>query len=152
MNGKTYTPKSDSNGIATQIIDLPQGKYSITTEYEGLQNTNRLTVNEGEKHGSFSHISMIPDYVNVTVPYAFHNSAYTVKKGTDGIIKLPKNDVFAIHISETKHYLFSKTPLPNIDSNVLGYKTYLVPFDGSAIKSDYNKDNLKGDGILISKI
>ncbi len=152
VNGKTYTPKSDSNGIATQIIDLPQGKYSITTEYEGLQNTNRLTVNEGEKHGSFSHISMIPDYVNVTVPYAFHNSAYTVKKGTDGIIKLPKNDVFAIHISETKHYLFSKTTLPNIDSHVLGYKTYLVPFDGSAIKSDYNKDNLKGDGILISKI
>ncbi len=152
VNGKTYTPKSDSKGFATQTIDLPQGTYSITTEYDGLKNTNKITVNEGLKHTSFSHISMIPDYVNVTVPYAFHNSAYTVKQGTDGIIKLPKHDVFAIHISETKHYLFSKTPQSDIDTNIIGYKTYLVPFDGSDLKSDYNKDNLKGDGILISKI
>ena len=152
VNGKTYTPKSDSNGIATQVMDLPAGEYSITAEYEGLKNTNRITVNEKVVPSSFSHIAMIPDYVNVTVPYAFHNSAYTIKTGADGIIKLPKNEVFAIHISETKHYLFSNTILPDMDSNVLGHKTYLVPFDGSDLKSDFNRDNLKGDGILISKI
>jgi len=152
VNGKTYTPKSNSNGIATQVIDLPEGKYSITTEYEGIKNTNQITVNEGIKHASFSHITMIPDYVNVTVPYAFHNSAYTLKTGNDGIIKLPKKDVFTVHISETKHYLFSTIPIPGVDATILDYKTYLVPFDGSDVKSDYNKDNLKDDGILISKV
>ena len=151
VNGKTYTPKSNSQGIASQTIDLPAGKYTITTEYEGLMNTNHITVNKGIKRVPFSHITMVPDHVNVTVPYAFHNSAYTQKTGPNGIIKLPKNDVFAIHISESKYYLFSTTPQPNIASNILGYESYLVPFDGSDIKSDYNKDNLKGDGVLISK-
>ena len=152
VNGKTYTPKSNSQGIATQAIDLPHGKCSITTEYEGLVHTNQLTVNKRVVHSSFSHVTMIPNYVNVTVPYAFHNSEYTIKTGTDGIIKLPKNDIFVIHISETKYYVFSKTPLPNVDANILGHETYLVPFDGSGVKSDYNEDNLKGDGILISKM
>lgn len=151
VNGRTYTPKSNSQGIASQTIDLAAGNYTITTEYEGLKNTNHITVHKTMKQASFSHITMIPNYVNVTVPYAFHNFAYTLKTGPDGIIKLPKNDIFAIHISESKHYLFSTTFQSGINSNLLGYKTYLVPFDGSDIKSDYNKDNLKGDGVLISK-
>ncbi|MBR3156243.1 MAG: hypothetical protein IKF13_05450 [Methanobrevibacter sp.] len=150
VNGQTFTLRSNSNGIASQVIDLPAGKYSITTDYNGFVNTNYITVETAIKQASFSHITMIPDYVNVTVPYAFHNSAYTLKTGNDGIIKLPKKDVFAIHISETKYYLFSTAPQPGIDANVLGYKTYLVPFDGSELKSDYNRDNLKGDGVLIS--
>ena len=152
VNGKTYTPTSNSQGIATQAIDLPSGKYIITTEYAGLKHTNQITVEKSLTHSKFSHISLIPDHVNVTVPYVFSNSKYAVKTGPDGILKLPKNDVFAVHISETEHYTFSTTPLPNVDSTVLDYKTYLVPFDGSGIRSDYNKDNLKGDGILISKI
>lgn len=150
VNGQTFTLRSNSNGIASQVIDLPAGKYSITTDYNGFVNTNYITVETAIKQASFSHITMIPDYVNVTVPYAFHNSAYTLKTGNDGIIKLPKKDVFAIHMSETKYYLFSTAPQPGIDANVLGYKTYLVPFDGSELKSDYNRDNLKGDGVLIS--
>ena len=102
VNGQTFTLRSNSNGIASQVIDLPAGKYSITTDYNGFVNTNYITVETAIKQASFSHITMIPDYVNVTVPYAFHNSAYTLKTGNDGIIKLPKKDVFAIHISETK--------------------------------------------------
>ena len=150
VNGQTFTLRSNSNGIASQVIDLPAGKYSITTDYNGFVNTNYITVETAIKQASFSHITMIPDYVNVTVPYAFHNSAYTLKTGNDGIIKLPKKDVFAIHISETKYYLFSTASQPGIDANVLGYKTFLVPFDGSELKSDYNRNNLKGDGVLIS--
>ena len=150
VNGQTFTLRSNSNGIASQVIDLPAGKYSITTDYNGFVNTNYITVETAIKQASFSHITMIPDYVNVTVPYAFHNSAYTLKTGNDGIIKLPKKDVFAIHMSETKYYLFSTASQPGIDVNVLGYKTFLVPFDGSELKSDYNRDNLKGNGVLIS--
>ena len=152
VNGKTYTPISDSKGIATQAIDLPAGKYIITTEYAGIKNTNQITVEKSLPHSKFSHVSLIPDYVNVTVPHVFSNSKYAVKTGADGIIKLPKHEAFAIHISETEYHTFSAMPLPNADSTILDQKTYLVPFDGSGVKSDYNSDNLKGDGILISKI
>jgi len=152
VNGKTYTPISDSKGIATQAIDLPAGKYIITTEYAGIKNTNQITVEKSLPHSKFSHVSLIPDYVNVTVPHVFSNSKYAVKTGADGIIKLPKHEAFAIHISETEYHTFSAMPLPQADSTILDQKTYLVPFDGSGVKSDYNSDNLKGDGILISKI
>ena len=152
VNDQTYTLTSNSQGIASQTIDLPAGKYSITTEYEGLVHTNEITVNKGLMQAPFSHVTLIPDYVNVTVPYAFHNSEYVLKTGTDGIVKLRKNDAFAIHISETQHYLFTTFQTPGVDSIVLGHSTYLVPFDGSGVKSDYNPDNLKGEGILISKI
>ena len=155
VNGITYTPKSNSNGIATQVIDLPAGKYSITTEYEGLKNTNQITVNkvvtqDPIRKSEFSHITMIPNYVNVTTPYVFHNTAYSIKTGTDGIIKMPKNDIFTVRVCETKDYTFTQSEISGVDSIVIGYKTHLVPFDGSGVKSDYNKANLKGDGILIS--
>jgi len=149
VNGKTYTPKSDSNGIASQAIDLPPGKYSITTEYEGLKHTNQITVNKGITHTPFSHLTSIPNYVNVTYPYVFHNSAYAVKTGSDGIIRMPKNELFTVQISDTKGYLFSQYKIPGIDTTIIGYKTHLIPFDGSGIKSDFNKDKLQGNGILI---
>lgn len=152
VNGQTYTPISNSQGIATQIIELPAGKYSITTEYEGLIHTNQIIVEKNLIQSKFSHVSLIPDHVNVTAPYVFTNSKYAVKTGPDGIIKLPKNEVFAVHISETKHHVFSTLPIPDVDSITLDRKSYLVPFDGSDVKSDYNKDNLKDEGILISKI
>ena len=150
VNGNTYTPKTDSNGLASVPIDLDPGKYSITTEYDGLKNTNQITVNKAIKHTKFSHITSIPNYVNVTVPYVFHNSAYSLKTGCDGIIKMPKNEVYTIQISETKGYLFTRFAMDGVDSIVIGYKTHLIPFDGSEIKSAFNKDDLKGDGILIS--
>lgn len=149
VNGKTYTATSNSNGIATLAIDLAAGKYSIITEYEGLKNTNQISVKEGIKHSPFSHILSIPSYVNVTYPYVFHNSAYALKTGFDGIIQMPKNELFTVQISETKSYQFSQAVIPGVSTTVIGYKTHLIPFDGSAIKSDYNKDNLKGNGILI---
>ena len=149
VNGKTYTPTSDSKGTASQIIDLAAGKYTITTEYEGLKNTNMITVNSAIKHSSFSHIISIPAYVNVTIPYVFHNSVYSVESGVNGIVKMPKNEAFTIKVNENQSHLFTRTQIPGVDSTVIGYKTYLIPFDGSAIRSDFNRENLKGDGILI---
>ena len=151
VNSKTYTSKSDSNGIAALTIDLEPGKYSIITEYEGLKNTNQIIVNKIVKDTSFSHITLIPNYVNVTTSYVFHNSAYVLKTGFNGIIKMPKNEIFTVQISETKGYVFSQSAISGIDSIVIGYKSHLIPFDGSPIQSDYNKANLKGNGIIISK-
>lgn len=155
VNGKTYFPKSNSKGIAEQAIDLPTGKYSITTEYDGLKNTNYITVKKATvkntiRKSEFIHKTIIPNYVNVTIPYVFHNSAYSLKTGFDGIIRMPKNELYTIQISETKGYLFSQAQIPGMETTVIGYKTHLVPFDGSGIRSDFNRANLKGDGILIS--
>ncbi|MBP3792173.1 MAG: hypothetical protein ILA26_09130 [Methanobrevibacter sp.] len=149
-NGKTYNLKTDANGLASVVIDFEPGKYSVTTEYDGLKNTNQITVNKVIRHSPFSHVTSIPNYVNVTTPYVFHNSAYSLKTGLDGIIRMSKNEVYTIQISETKAYVFTQETIPGVDSTVIGYKTHLVPFDGSGIKSDYNRANLKGDGILIS--
>ncbi len=151
VNGQTFTPTTDKNGIASLPIDYEAGRYIITTEYEGLKNTNQITVNPVIKKASFSHITMIPDYVNVTIPYAFQNSQYTLKTGFDGIIKLPKKEIFTVQISKEKGYLFSSELIKEVNSITIGYKTHLIPFDGSGVKSDYNKANLKGDGILISR-
>lgn len=150
VNGKTYTPKTDNNGIATITLKLDAGKYSIITEYEGLTYTNQITVNKVLKNTPFSHVTLIPNSVNVTTPYVFHNAAYALKTGVDGIIRMPKNELFTIQISETKGYLFSQTQIPGVDSVVIGYKTHLVPFDGSGVKSEYNRNKLTGNGILIS--
>ena len=151
INGQTFTQTTDKNGLASIPLDYDVGKYSVTTEYDGLKNTNQITINKVLKQTRFSHVTLIPNYVNVTVPYAFHNSEYTLKNGADGIVKMPKNEMFTVQISQTKGYLFTPDKVPGLDSIAIGYKTYLVPFDGSEIKSDYNKANLKGDGILISR-
>ena len=150
VNGQTYTPKTDKNGVASIPLDFDAGKYSITTEYDGLKNTNQITINKVIKHTPFSHVIEIPNYVNVSDYYVFHNSGYALKTGFDGIIRMPKNELITIQISETKGYLFSQAKIPGVDSIVIGYKTHLVPFDGSDVKSDYKKENLKGNGILIS--
>lgn len=151
LDGRTYTRTTDKNGIASLEIYLPGGKYKIITEYGGLSYTNTITVQKTLKDCSFSHVTLIPTYVNVTAPYVFHNSAYALKTGSNGIIKMPKNEIINIQISETQSYLFSNTQISGINTTVIGYKTHLVPFDGSGIKSDYNINNLKGDGILISR-
>lgn len=151
INGQTFTQTTDKNGITSIPIDYEAGKYTVTTEYEDMKNTNQITINKVLKQTKFSHVTLIPNYVNVTVPYGFHNSDYTVKTGVDGIVKLPKNEVFTVQVGG-KEYKFTTTTILGIDSIALGYKTHFIPFDGSGVKSDYNEANLKGDGILITKM
>ena len=148
VNGKSYTKTTDKNGIATLPISLGVGKYTITTEYDGLKSTNRITVNKLIKHSEFTHSFKIPNHVNVTMPYVFHNSVYSLKTGTDGIIKLPKYQYFAIQVGSSS-YKFTTGRISGYDAINLGYKAYLIPFDNSGVKSDLNKNNLKGNGILI---
>lgn len=155
VNGKTYTPKSNSNGIAAQIIDLPAGKYTITTEYEGLKNTNMITVNKVAaenqvKKSKFMHSTIIPNYVNVTIPYAFHNSAYTVEIGANGTVKLPKIEVFTIEAGSKIIHLATGTT--NVeDVLTMEQKSYLIPFSGYGMMSYINKEGLIENGIIITR-
>ena len=154
--GKTYTARTNSSGIASISLDLDVGKYPITTEYNGLKYTNQITVSkaavkEEVKKTEFTHSVLIPSYVNVTTDYVFHNSGYALKTGFDGIIKMPKQDLFSIKIGDDKEYLFSQSKIANLNTKIIGYQYHLVPFDGSEVKSDFKKDNLNGDGIIISK-
>lgn len=126
------------------------GTYTITTEYDGLKATNKITVNKLIKNSEFTHSLKIPSYVNVTMPYVFHNSAYSLKTGSDGIIKMPKNQYIAIQIGSNT-YKFTTTQISGYEATNMGYKVYLIPFDNSGVKSELNKNNLKGNGILIYK-
>lgn len=150
LNGKNYTKKTNKSGIASLEINLDAGTYKIVTEYGGLKSTNKITVNKANKITSFSHITQIPNYVNLTHHYVFPGSGYIIKSGPDGIIKLPKNELITINI-KNKEYLFSKTTLPGIKTTVIGYKSYLIPFDGGKIQNNAKKENLKGNGIIISE-
>lgn len=151
LNGKTYTKTTDSNGIASIDIDLDVGKYTITSEYSNLKSSNIITVNNVMKPSNFIHSIMIPDYVNVTIPYVFQNAKYSLKTGFNGIVKLPKYELFTIKVGHN-YYQFSANKQNGADYLDYSIKSYLIPFDGSEIKSSYNKDNLKGNGIIISKI
>ena len=148
--GKSYSRTSNSNGIASLDIGLDPGTYEITTEYAGLKSINKIKINKVIKKSDFKHSILIPDYVNVTLPYVFHNAQYSLKTGYYGIVKMPKIEVFIIETSSKQH-MFSTKTINGVTTKSLQYTSYLIPFDGSEIRSDYDKNNLKGNGILISK-
>lgn len=151
LNGQTYTKTSNANGIANLDINLDPGKYSITTEFGGLKNTNQITVNKIIKNTEFTYSLKVPSYVNVTFPYVFSYSPYSLKTGIDGIIKMPKIELISIEVNG-KYYTYTTGPVSGYDATYIGYKSYLIPFDGSEVKSDLNKNNLKGNGLIISRI
>ena len=67
VSGKTYTVKSNGNGIATLPINLYPGTYKITSEYAGYKVSNTITVKEvihasnrqWKAHGSYSYYTAI---------------------------------------------------------------------------------------------
>lgn len=151
VNGKTYTKTTNKNGIATLELSLSNGKYTITTQYSDLTVKNKITVNKIIKPSRYTHTILIPDYVNVTLNNVFENSVYTIKSGLNGIIKMPKNELFTVQIGE-KSYLFSTGKIDGVSSTIIGNKYHLIPLDGSQIKTDSNISNLNENGIIISKI
>lgn len=152
LTSKTYTKTTNKNGIATlEISNLKAGTHTITTEYSWLKSTNKIIINKIIKKSSFIHTTLIPNYVNATLHYVFQNSAYSLKTGSNGIVKMPKNEIFTIEIGG-KTYLFSNVEISGVKTNIIGYQSHLIPFDGSGIKSNINKENLQGNGIIISRI
>ena len=148
VNGRTYTKTTNKKGIASLDINLNAGNYTMTTEYNGLKNINKITIIPAIPR-EYVHTTMIPDYVNVTTNHVFA-STYSLKTGLNGIIKMPKNELFTIQIGSNT-YKFSTDKIDGVDSIVIGYKSHLILFDGSGIKSDIDKAKLKGDGIIISR-
>lgn len=150
VNGKSYTKTTDKNGLASLSVELDAGKYTITTEYSGLKASNKITVNKVIKTSKFTHSIIIPSYVNVTTPYVYQNTAYALKTGVNGIIQMPKQEIVTVQVAD-KSYVFSNLRISGVTSTVIGYQYHFIPFDGSGIKSDTNRNNLKGDGIIISE-
>ena len=151
VNGKSYTKTTNKSGIASLDIKLNSGKYNITSEYNGLKSVNHITVSKATKTTGFNHITLIPNYVNVTVPYSFKNALYTLKEGINGIIKMPKSTVFTVQIGSNS-YCVSTSLTRDVDTTSFKNRYYLIPFNGNDMKNDTIKDNLKGDGILISEM
>lgn len=151
VDGKTYTKTTDKNGIASLKLNLDVGKYKITCEYKGLKSINSIIVNKVIKHTPFHYSIRIPSYVNVTFPYVFSNSIYSLKTGLDGIIKMPKKQAIQVQVG-SKNYLFTTHKMYEIDSINIGYKSYLIPFDGSEIKNDYNIGKLTGNGLILTNV
>ena len=156
VNGKSYSQKSNKNGFATLSVTLNLGKHTFQAEYDGLKVNYEVNVNsnsipdaaEPVKNTTFSHVISIPTYINVTMPYVFYDTEYVLKSGFDGIIKVPKNDLFVV---DTPYSSYSFTTATNGLANSLSYYKYLIPFDGTSLQKSFKKESLTGDGILIYK-
>ena len=164
VNNNQYSVYSNNNGIATLLKKFDVGSYMIISKYDGQEIKYQFEVYQASqtnptqdnqkiqnpvKKTNFTHSISIPDSVNVTTDYVFQNEKYTLKTGYDGIIKMPKNDVFKVVINDTIEYNFCNSPINGFDANILDGSCYLIPFDGSPISHKYNKNSLIGEGILI---
>ena len=149
VNGKTYVKQMDDNGQITLPINLDVGKYTITTEYEYLKVSNKITV-KNMNSTPFKHVTIIPNYVNVTLPQVFPNEQYSIKVGANGTVKMPKIEIFTVQVG-LKTYQFVTGKTSNGDIVTMGLKSYLVPFNGGAVMCCSNKANLNGDGIMITR-
>lgn len=151
VNGETYIKKTDTNGQISLPIDLDVGQYTITTTYNHLQVNNKITVNKVDYSSSFRHVTIIPDYINVTLPQVFPNEQYSVNVGVNGTVKMPKIEIFTVQV-ESKTYQFATGKTGNGDAVIMGQKSYLVPFNGGAVLCCSNNDDLIGDGIMITRL
>ena len=152
--GDTYTAKTNSNGIASIQPNLPEGTYIISSEYNGLINKNTITVGKAIVKASvsktnFTHTLSLPNYVNVTSSYVFSSTNYAIKTGVDGIIKLPKKLLITIETAN-KTYYFSHSKISNLNTTYFGYEYHLIPFNNSNVFSNYKKENIYGEGIIVS--
>jgi hypothetical protein len=155
INGVFYTRTTDENGIASLNINLMVGTYIITSEHNGLAISNKIIIKESKigesvKNTNFTYEIKIPNYVNVTCPYVFENSAYTIKSGIDGIIRMEKNQLIEIQIGH-KNYLFSTSYMPEYSATYLGGDYYLLPFDNGQIQHSYKLEKLAGNGIILHR-
>ena len=83
LNNVTYSVRTNENGIATKIMQLDTGNYTITTIYKNKTNINKITVLED----AFLNANNTKAYENVDFPYIVlltdhNNKALTNKEIT----------------------------------------------------------------------
>ena len=147
--GKTYTSQTDKSGQVKLTIKLKPGEYPITVEYDGLKASNLITVNKMVKTSSFKHVTSIPNYVNITLPYVYPNAKYSIKTGANGTVKMPKVEIFTIEIG-SKVYHFATGTTSNGDAVNIEGKSYLIPFEGNGLIRPSKKNTLNGNGLMIT--
>ena len=153
INGVFYTRTTDESGMVSLNINLMVGEYIITSMHNGLAISNKIIIkdqrtDERIKNTNFMHEIKIPNYVNITCPYVFENSAYTIKSGIDGIIRMEKNQLIEIQIGHN-NYIFSTCYLPEYGATYLGSEYHLLPFDNIQTQHSYKLDKLTGNGIIL---
>ena len=153
INGVFYTRTTDDNGIASLNINLLPGDYIITSQHNGLAIANAIkicpeTIKEVIKNTSFEYEIKIPNYVNVTFPYVFPNSVYSIRDGINGIIRMEKNQLLEFKVGE-KYYTYSTSYMPEYGAKYLGEEYQLLPFDNGEIQHSYKLEKLTGNGIII---
>ena len=150
VNGKTYTRSTDKNGQIKLGINLKAGEYTITTEYDNIKVKNKITVNKLIKTSSIKHITTIPNYVNITLPYVYPNAKYSLKTGVNGTVKMPKIEIFTVEIG-SKVYQLATGKTSNGDVVKMEEKSYLLPLNGGCLLCSSNKNSLIDSGIIITK-
>ena len=153
INGVIYTRTTDEHGIASLNLNLLVGTYIITSEHNGLRISNNIIIQpksekEVIKSTDFTHEIEIPSYVNVTYPYVYENSVYTLKDGKDGIIKMEKYQLFTIQIGY-RYYTFSTNSELEYGATYLGSEYYLLPFENNPTQHSYNYEKLTGNGLIL---
>ena len=153
INGVFYTRTTNENGIASLNINLQCGEYIITSENNDLRITNKIKINpkgigEKTKNTDFTYEIKVPNYVNVTFPYVYPNSVYSLKDGINGIIRMEKNQLIEIQIGY-KYYTYSTGYMPEYGATYLGSEYVLLPFDGIETRHSYKLKDLTGNGIIL---
>ena len=157
INGVFYKRTTNEDGIAKLKINLQPGEYIITSESNYLSIANKIIIHAHEKtekeiikNTTFTYEINLPNYVNVTFPYVFENSAYSIKSGINGIIRMEKNQLFEIQIGNKTH-VFATGLMPEYSAKYLGSEYWLLPFDNSAPQHSYKFENLTGNGIILQR-
>ena len=157
INGVFYKRTTNEDGIAKLKINLHPGEYIITSESNYLSIANKIIIHAHEKtekeiikNTTFTYEINLPNYVNVTFPYVFENSAYSIKSGINGIIRMEKNQLFEIQIGNKTH-VFATGLMPEYSAKYLGSEYWLLPFDNSAPQHSYKFENLTGNGIILQR-
>ena len=157
INGVFYKRTTNEDGIAKLKINLQPGEYIITSESNYLSIANKIIIHAHEKtekeiikNTTFTYEINLPNYVNVTFPYVFENSAYSIKSGINGIIRMEKNQLFGIQIGNKTH-VFATGLMPEYSAKYLGSEYWLLPFDNSAPQHSYKFENLTGNGIILQR-
>lgn len=153
INGVFYKRTTNEQGTASLSINLNVGTYIITSESNGLKRSNIIIINpksdeEAIKNTEFTYEIKIPNYVNVTYPYVYKNSEYTLKNGKDGILKMEKYQLFNIQIGY-RYYIYSTSNVLEYGATYLGQEYYLLPFENGPTQHSYTFEELTGNGIIL---